>query len=175
MSTTTSNKRAKTSTIFPQDSISGSSTTKKFEVVSKANPTIRLFNHNHAEEGSIEFGLANPKCAILLARYEGKVYVGDLYKNPGSFDENGVCLEQHTTGVTMTSLLHILSDPEKHQLIFSTSPIENWNAWFNSNEAPSGGALSFRVFITAPFVKTPLHTFQADLVMHELIGLDYYY
>ncbi len=53
----------------------GSSKTEKInEIVSKDNATIRLFNKAD-NESTIEFGPANPKSAILLAKYEGKVYV----------------------------------------------------------------------------------------------------
>jgi hypothetical protein len=139
-------------------------TIRKFEIVSDYTYTLRIFN---CEGEAIEFGLANPRSNVLTAKFKGKCYVGYLHMNPGSYDENGVCISRHTTGVTLASLLTIFSSPDEKRPWFPTQPLESWNAWFVSR--PPAVGLSIRVFFSSPFAKAPLHSFQEDLEMHELL------
>ncbi len=143
----------------------------RFEIVTEFWPgpgpmTYSLLLHS-AAHGTLEFGVVDFRSGVMFARRDGRAYVGCNFKNPGSFDGDGRCIEQHAMGVTMGSLLALLATPADVPITtFETSDRRDWNAAFELlSEAE--GALRFRVCLSVPFAGTRAATFRDEYVMHE--------
>ena len=127
-----------------------------------------------ADGGFLEFGAVNPRSGIMFARHEGRLYVGYNPTNPMSVDADGECLERFAWGITLQSLVALLSSSDgAATTAFDTRPREEWNAGFKLLEPPQGhtGALRFRVYITAPYASAHAATYQDEYTMHLISDL----
>ena len=140
--------------------------------------SLRLLRHSleKEEKESLLFGSLDLDSSVMFACYEGVTYFGSNARNPGSFDAEGQCIEQHCTGVSMSSLLAMFATP-KEEHVANPLPFETWNrifwnASFELLSAPPSSAsnvLRFRVYVANPFKgfrKTA--TFQDTYMMHAL-------
>ena len=134
----------------------------------------------------LEFGIVNAKSGIVFARYDGQTYMGYNEKNPGSFDRAGECIEEHTLGISIHSLVALFATPPKPEEeeestakapaatrmmgMFDLKPRRKWRAAFKLLEAPMEGhgssALRFRVIMSGPYQGMCTATFQAEFLMH---------
>ena len=165
-----STKRAR-SAAMPGSSVVDMASFPKYEIVRKEEEKDEqrsvLCMHSvdsSSSAGMLEIGSVNPESNVLFARYDGQVYVGTSTHNPGSFAADGECLEQHTMGITLESLLALFAC--KSSTYLKTTPREGWNAGFKLLEAPHGHALRFRVFLSSPYAEMQAATFQDEFVMH---------
>lgn len=140
----------------------------KYEIVCGGGASSKLSMHNvdTSYTQQLELGCVNTKSNIIFAHYDGKLYVGTNTYNPGSFDANGECIERHTGGITVDSLIDLFA--LKASSVLKITPREGWNAGFKLLETPGGhsDALHFRVFFTSPYAETQAATFQDEFIMH---------
>ena len=138
---------------------------KNYEIVSPPTTALRLFCENGE---SVELGVANPKSDIIYVRRCERVFVGTSYWNPASFDENGLCVELRSTGVTFRDLVIIFSHPGKYNTALFSSP-ESWRAVFEYLPADDPQTLCIRLSVGSPFAGTPLMSYKVELELHEFI------
>lgn len=113
---------------------------------------------------TLEFGAVKMGSGIMFARYNGTDYVGYNHANPGSFDESGTCLQRHTTGVTMDSLIATYAQTETPTL-FQISPRDEWSATFELLEE-ADGLLRIGIRLSSPFACRPTDWFHDEYSMH---------
>ena len=119
----------------------------------------------------IDFGVVHRESGAVFARRGGRLYVGCNASNPGSFAANGDCVERHTMGVTMETLLWIFTGPTLPGT-FEATPREDWCAGFEllsparADTAPD--VLRLRVYFTTPFAGTQTATFRDEITLHWL-------
>lgn len=126
--------------------------------------SIKLQNMTDSQD-CLEFGAVKLYSGIMFARYNGSNYVGYNHANPSSFDKNGICIQKHTTGVTMDSLIAIFSQFGTPTLFQSTSRDE-WSATFEILET-GNGALRIAVRLSSPFAGSEIDSFRDEFLMHE--------
>ncbi len=138
--------------------------------------SLRLFMESFEDEeehDKLIFGALDMDSPILFAKYEGVTYVGSNGRNPGSFDSEGYCIQQNTTGVSMPSLLAMFATPKE---VFTASPpafeVNHhifWSAGFQMLASQASNMLRFRVFFSNPFSKSKqTYSFQETYTMHSM-------
>ena len=138
---------------------------KNYEIISSSSTALRLYCENG---DSVDLGIANPKSDIIYVRRGKRVYVGTSYWNPACFDENGLCVELRSTGVSFRDLVTILSHPEKYDTgLFS--PPENRTAVFEYLPVDDDQTMCIRLSVGSLFAGTPLRSYKVDLELHEFI------
>jgi len=140
-----STKRAKTDSLAVDFALAGS--VKAYDVVSVSKRSLRLYGEGDAV---VEIGYTNPKSDILCARYDGKVYLGYNYWNPGFYNEKGECVEERAVGVTLKNLLSIFAIPG-YRVFIPLHPRESWKAFFKPSSPVENTVLRLQVCLSSPF------------------------
>ena len=191
--TSASNKRALSS--VDGDTVVHVSEFRKYEIVSafeewgsapllpdapeprKGPFSLRLFRESfkkeEEEQDKLVFGALDIDSPILFAKYEGVTYAGSNGRNPGSFDSEGQCIQQHCTGVSMQSLLAMFATPKE---VFTASPpafeVKHhifWSAGFQILASQASNMLRFRVYFSNPYKQSKgTYSFQETYTMHSM-------
>jgi len=138
---------------------------KKCEVLSPSKPSLRLFGEG---DTSVELGYVNPKSDVVFAKFDGKLYLGYNFWNPGSYDAKGECIECSAVGVTLKNLLSFYAD-SAHRSFLSLVPREKWTAFVKA--APvENTALFLQVVFRSPFEAVVESGFYGiELEMYEFL------
>ena len=118
-----------------------------------------------ADGESIELGMSNPKSNIIVVRWAGRVFLSVSHMNPSCFNENGFCIQEHATGVSLPFLVSVYMEVERFDALRYSSPV-GWNVWF---KFIAGDPLRIRLYVRSPFSLAPLHTFEQELELHEFL------